>query len=372
MEERKMILNMLNDGKITAEEATRLLEALGKPKTESVVEETVVEDGEEKYLIKVEGKNHQEYSDTKSKEFYKEQSITSKISELLDRVIKKVKDVDIDFNFGSSIEVQHIFQDQDLDFKSLKVEVPNGKVKVKPWDESGIRAECEAYVYKVETIEQARSKFIEAVTLECIDDKLQFKVAEKHVKVNVVLYVPKKQYEEAALNLGNGGIDIGDLNFNVLKGSTSNGAVKLNNVSGKVLVAETKNGSIEVADSHWEQGELETWNGQIRIDGTFVDLEAETLNGSITCRLPKAVNGKAEFKTVTGKVNISVPSELEVKGELKTYAGGLNCLLDELEVMENRKDYAQKFLKFTANKGAVSTYNVEAETKTGSITIDKI
>jgi DUF4097 and DUF4098 domain-containing protein YvlB len=372
MEERKMILNMLNEGKITADEATRLLEALGVPKTEHKTETPEQEEAVESYIVKVEDAKQHGQSKTKSKEFNKEQSISSKISELLDRVVKKVKDVDIDFNFGSSVEVQHIFQDQDLDFKNIKVEVPNGKVSLKQWDENGVRAECQANVYKVETIEDARSKFIEAVKLESNQGQLLFKVIDKHVKVNVVLHVPKKQYEEAILSLGNGGLDIEDLNFHELKGATSNGTINLTNASGKILAMETKNGAIDVVNSHWDKGEFETWNGSIRVDGSFVDLEAETLNGSITSRMPKAVNGKAEFKTLTGKINIFVPSELEVKGELKTFAGGLNCLLDELEIIENKKDYAQKSLKFKANNGAVFTYNIEAETKTGSITIDKI
>lgn len=366
MEERKMILNMLNEGKINAAEAARLLEALGDKQP---VQKEVVENYD---VVKVENAKQDGQSKSKSKSFYKEQSLTSKISELVDRVVKKVKDVDLDFNFGSSINVQHIFQDNDLDFKSLKVDVPNGKVNVIPWDESGVRAECDAYVYKVETVEEARNKFLEYVKMEGEQGILLFKVADKQVKVNVDLYVPRKQYEEVALSLGNGDLKMEDLNIQVLKGGTSNGSVSLKNVSGKVLASETKNGSIDVIDSHWEQGELETWNGSIRVDGAIVDLEAETLNGSITYRLPKAVNGKAEFKTVTGRINVYLPSELEVKGELKTFAGGLNCLLDDVAIVENKKDYTQKQLKFNANNGAVSTYNVEAETKTGSITIDKM
>jgi DUF4097 and DUF4098 domain-containing protein YvlB len=369
MEERKMILTMLNEGKITSNEAVRLLEALGTPDAEKIVGN----EKEEVFLTIVDQEENKENEQNKQyKQSYKEPSLTSKISDIVDRVVKKVKDVDLDFNFSSFVEIQHIFQNQDMDFNRLKIEIPNGKVTIKPWDETGVRAECKSLVYKVETTDEARKKFLAAVTLEESNEMLHFKVSEKQVKADVVLYIPQKQYLEATLDLGNGAIDIEDLVVERLKGNTANGSVTLTRLSGNNLDIGTNNGAIDIVRGRWDRGEVETWNGTVRIDGTFKEIEAETLNGSISYYLPEKISGKAKLKTIAGKINVTLPREVEVYGQIKTFAGGLNCLLDNIEILEERKDYARKYMKFTANKGSITTYNVAAETKTGTITINKL
>lgn len=70
--------------------------------------------------------------------------------------MKKVKEVDLDLNFGHSFDVQHIFQFKDNDFSSVELQIANGAVNIVPWEDEDIRAECQAKVYRVDTQEASR------------------------------------------------------------------------------------------------------------------------------------------------------------------------------------------------------------------------
>ncbi|WP_332249053.1 SHOCT-like domain-containing protein [Bacillus sp. J33] len=143
-EERKRILKMVEEGKLTVDEALTLLEQLEKSK------ETMEQ--KQGDLVK-ELSAYVKFEEAKKEEpaGSKHQSAKEKIIDFVDSALKKVKDFDLDFNFGKSVEISHIFQHADTYLKDLDIDVANGTVRVVPWEQRDVRVECRAKVYRVET-----------------------------------------------------------------------------------------------------------------------------------------------------------------------------------------------------------------------------
>src|ERR1700719_38680 len=147
-EERKRILKMVEEGKLTVDEALTLLEELEKAsatfeqKQQQIVQElsTAVKFEEGKKEDPV----HQKFQSTKEKIF-----------DFVDSALKKFKDLDFDLNFGQAVEISHIFYQADVFLKEIEMDVANGSLKIVPWDHKDVRIECEAKVYRVDNQEEA-------------------------------------------------------------------------------------------------------------------------------------------------------------------------------------------------------------------------
>ncbi|WP_349408587.1 DUF4097 domain-containing protein [Pseudalkalibacillus sp. SCS-8] len=379
MEERKMILKMLDEGRITTSEAVELLKAIGE-NTDSLKVNNSSETQEEPDSQQASHTSHaQSKTEENAKQANQEQNTTGKKSEstisrfssLIDRVVTKLKDSDFDFNFGQSIEVDHVFQENDVDINRVKVHITNGGIKLHPWEEQSVRVECRASVFRTQTVEDAKSYFMKNVHFALESGELQMMVDENRMKVQAHMYIPTKLYEEVQLRTSNGAISLNDIQTEAMTVRTSNGAVSLDRVEGKTLHVSTSNGKIKLENSDWKKVELETLNGAIRMNGRYERAEAETLNGSIMFVLDEAIPGNASFKTVAGKIELLVPETLRIDGNLKATIGSLNCYLDKVKMNKESKDVVQKEMEFISNEEAATTFKIEAEAKTGSISIAK-
>lgn len=120
--EKRRILEMVQEGKLTAEEALILLEKLEEDANkEEVKKETLVTELSTKV-------NWESSSSHKSKTT-KTTNVKASILDFVDKAFKKIKDVDLDFNFGASVSVQHIFQHSNVYLTDVDIDVANGSVK---------------------------------------------------------------------------------------------------------------------------------------------------------------------------------------------------------------------------------------------------
>jgi DUF4097 and DUF4098 domain-containing protein YvlB len=54
---------------------------------------------------------------------------------------------------------------------------------------------------------------------------------------------------------------------------------------------------------------------------------------------------------------------------LRTNVGNYKCLLDNIEVKEEKSEFMQKYYQFVSNPDATPTLRLEASAKTGAITV---
>lgn len=359
-EERKMILNMLKDGKITAVEAERLLKALHLNSDQKQPDDQTTDD--EKALspyVDWEGWEDRRQS-------YKQKASSQTISAYIESFIQKVKDVDLDFNFGRSETVNHIFQDQSDDVNKVTIEIGNGSVSLQFTEEDTLQVDCTAKVYQVKSSEEARLRFLRETQFDMVDDELVFTCERRDLKVNTIVYVPKKKYKELNIQLFNGSVTVDPSEIKDVHVKTVNGNINVSNLLAKHVELETGNGTISVTGQA-DHMELESLNGALSVTGACRDLTLESFSGRLTTRLSQAEI--IRLKSVTGSIDAMIPNNVHVNGELQSNFGSIHCELHSFEVLKEKTDLTQRLLKFVANKGASSSLILEASTKTGTITV---
>src|SRR5690606_144765 len=157
--------------------------------------------------------------------------------------------LDLDFNFGNAVEVNHIFQHTDAYINRIDLDVANGSVTIHPWDAKDVRIECDAKVYKIENQEEARQEFLREVLFSIENGKLRFAIHKKQMKVHVKLYVPQEDYEHVKVRMFNGPISGEQLVAKDLRAKTANGAITLNKCTTSSMEIETANGHIKAEDT---------------------------------------------------------------------------------------------------------------------------
>ena len=367
-EERKRILKMVEEGKLTVDEALVLLEELEKS-TKSMEEKqdklfkelsTVVNFEESKKESRKEHDSQQKYYSTKEKIF-----------EFVDIALKKIKDFDLDFNFGKNIEVSHIFQQTDAYIKQVEIDVANGNIQVIPWDQKDVRVECQAKVYRVDSQEQARMNFLKDVTFAIEGDRLRFSTGQKWMKLETVIYIPQAEYEQIKIRMFNGSIKGASLLVKQCKVKTANGKITMDGITSQIVEAETANGTIQFNNSEIADIEAETINGAIKMHGDFQRVELQSFNGDISCRMVGTQCEDVSAKTTTGNIDIFVPEYVSLNGELKSNLGHFTVDLDGIQIVEEKSELIQKSMDFKSVKDSVNRARLFADTKTGSIAVRK-
>ena len=138
-EERKRILKLVEEGKMTVDEALFLIEKLEKGGVKTEEKTTALSTN-----VKFEETKKQEYGN------YKFNSVKDMVIDFVDTAFKKIKEFDLDLNFGQSVDINHIFHQNDAHLNQMDIDMANGSVKVVPWEQKDVRIECSAKVYRVE------------------------------------------------------------------------------------------------------------------------------------------------------------------------------------------------------------------------------
>lgn len=364
-EERKRILKLVEEGKLSAEEAFKLLNELEtqqekmEKKQEDILTElsTFVQDDETK-------KEDESYS-------YKFQSLKDKIVDFVDSTFKKIRDFDLDFNFGTAQEISHVLQHGDAKIESVDINLANGSVKLVPWDQSDVRIECNAKVYRGTNQDEARAYFLKEILFKVELGTLKFSALAKWMKVDAIVYIPQNDYDKVRIRMFNGPILAENLKSKYLKVKTANGKIAAAGLYGLEMEAETANGKVELKNSSFKELDIETLNGAIILDGDYGRADLKSFNGNINFNLAGVQSEKIEAQTVTGSIDIRIPNGLSVNGELKSNLGGFTVELDGIQIVERKNEVVQKSLYFTPTVVGYQPLRLEAETKTGSIAIKK-
>ncbi|MEH6941824.1 DUF4097 family beta strand repeat-containing protein [Bacillus sp. JJ722] len=357
-EEKKRILNLVEAGKITAAEALTLLELLEKEQqTKSDKEEEMMNE-----LSTVVVANEEEKQQSTEK---KVASAKDMILDFVDHLVTKVKE--LDFDFSKSTDITHIFHLPDASFNDVNIEVAHGNVDLIPWDQEGVKVECDAKVYRTENDADARKMLLEEVMFDVRDSKLYYMIGQKWMKVNSKVYLPKSQYNKMRLRLFNGAISADTLAVDKLKIKTANGKIILNGVSSEDTEIDTVNGNIELTDFNITKLDCEAINGTVKTKGTFQFAELETFNGAIFVENFNNEAKNLQIKSTSGSINITVPSTLAVAGEVRANLGGLHVDVQGMKVIDEKKEVIQKILKFENEQ--LDTMKLFADTKTGHISV---
>lgn len=381
-QDRKRILEMVQEGKLSAQEAIILLDALeggdaestaaepSSPKTSSKAgskaESTAGSTGDSTWNKQSQSKESGSGDDT----FYSQiEQAGERIFDFVNTALRKIKDVD--WQITQSVEVPHVFQQADEQIDRIDIDIANGPVRLIAWDQQEVRVECQAKVYRVEDRDEGRSYFLDNTVFSQENGLLCFATKSKWMRVETTAYIPRKIYKKMAVRVFNGEMTGELLETEHLIVKTTNGKVDLTGISGKKLDIDTVNGQIKVIDLNTDSIEAETVNGAIDVSGFCRKAELKSFNGNIHCTLEHSGTEMIEAKAVTGNIYVNVPDTATIDGEVRSNLGSYKLDLEGINVLHEKKEVIQKQMKFKRSGTDDQTLYLEADTKTGSVFIRK-
>lgn len=378
-EERKRILDLVEKGTISAQEALVLLEALGTDKAKpnvsayagpgtSDVHNHSTHTNSETHNKKTTSSQAEDFMEDIKRDF---SQFSDRFMQFMQTAVGKMKSFDFDMPFGEPNEFHHTFTKELADFKEVTVDIANGKFEIYPSQDGQVRAECHVKVYRAPNEEDGKKDFFEKFVFVVDQQRLRIISDMKTTSVNVVLYVPKQMYDSISVRLFNGAFISKHLEVGRFKVKTANGKIELKNIQLEDGEIQTANGAINIKDAIGNKVDAETINGRIYIDGHLKDIEAQSVNGHVVVTTKNPEARKVEGRAVAGTVEIYVPSTVALQGDVSSNFGKMDVSLPDVTRLNEQEHFLQKNIRFTkelTDSTAVPLY-IKGEAKTGSIIV---
>lgn len=389
-EKRQRILNMLENGRISMDEALTLLENLHEDHLEDNQSPSTNTDETEKAqqstpsIAKEADKKDQAGSTNQDKEEKEESTVddflndmrkdftvvSDRFMQFMQTAVQKVKEFDLETPFGKSIEFTHTSTKSVEGIEAIFVHIKNGKMALHSSEEDEVRAEFAVKAYNHESEEEAKKDFLERIMMVTDGEKLRVSSDMRMFQVNLDLYVPRQLYKKLVVRLTNGSFKMKDANVKDIHVKTANGKIEVSQLIFEEGNFETANGTIYINDVTGDSLEAETLNGRIYIDGRLKEVEAQSLNGNIAVTTTSEEAEKVEAKTMSGSVELYIPSTLSIAGELSSSVGKLNLGLTDIERIAEQDQLFQRTIRFTKDvPGQSRKLHLVGEAKTGTVLV---
>lgn len=389
MENKDRILKMLEEGKITSEEAIRLMEAM-ETKEDSDAKDRGQQShsdaqhnrqngkssgnfsgageawdqfvGEFQKIVNPE-KANETYSNVKSK--FENQKYASQVFGSLEKAFDSVKNSNIDSMFATGSK-NRLIETIDEDFSNISVDITNGNVVIVPTDRvTTAKFEVTSFYRKLDK----KRNYFQDIICEVKNGELMIVSDIRTARVNVELQVNPSLVNRLIVSSSNGNVTIENEEFSDLTIDILNGNISLENVSSKSAFARTSRGNIKVDGGGYGALELISMVGTVNTDKLNASDLTVSSNGSVNLSL-KEETESASINTNMGSINISVPQGRALEGRMSTVVGQLNYPPDLNVRFMKQQDIGLKELMLvndTEEKGLI----LEVGTKFGSVTLHR-
>ncbi|MFB5088677.1 DUF4097 family beta strand repeat-containing protein [Psychrobacillus sp. PGGUH221] len=364
-EERKRILDMVENGTITAQEALELLEVLGKQSAPEVKAES----------------QHQGYEHSKSQQkqqntdFFEDLKrdfnvMGERFMQFMQGTVEKIKDIDFEMPFGEPVVFQEKLVLEQAQFDDISIDIANGKIDIYPTEEETTHADVTVKSYKNSSEEEAKNRFQNDFLFKTEGNKLRIYSDMKTTSVQISLFVPKKTYNDISARLFNGEFSAKSLEVKTLKVKTTNGKVNLDAIQIGKADIETVNGSVQVQNIEGESVEVETINGRIYVDGKLKELEGSSVSGHVILTTKDKDARKIEGSAVAGTVELYVRKDVSLKGEVTSQLGKIDVQLLDVTQLNQSEQLLNKKVGFTKIVDSeANPLRVYGDAKTGTILV---
>lgn len=384
--ERQRILELVEKGTISAQEAITLLEALEQPSksTQNVMNDVVNEDQysttEKESVFKDESQNEQQsqkdedfskYFQEEMRDFRKDLSqIGSLFMDMMNTAVKKVKEFDVTSPFGDKFEFTHTEEVSAERVDKIIAELPNGNFALETAEGDSFQVICKVKAPLVnDSEEETRANFLEQFVVKEDGDSLRILSQLKLVQVNVKVLVPKDKLEKLSVRLMNGNVTLQDTDFEQLKVKTLNGAIKGSKFNFGKAEVDSSNGSIELTNVRGKDLEAETLNGRVYLDGALDEVAAKSVNGHVVVTTCSTNSSKIKAQTVAGAVELYVPRTLSLSGKIVTNFGKVDVGIPDVSKIESQDQFLSKVVRFDKEIENANRLFIEGESKTGAVLV---
>lgn len=197
------------------------------------------------------------------------------------------------------------------------------------------------------------------------EDCLLFKVPNKRVRIDLVMYLPRKTYDYASIKLLNGNVLVNEFDVKDLYIKSVNGDTKINNINASMVEIDGVNGNISILSGNILDSIIESVNSSVRLTAAPNNLSVSLVNGDIRLSFNDNQMSRVKATTVNGDVKVAWSNEVGFEGEMKTSFGNIHNRLSEYEMVREKKEQMNKLLQIRRIKEQMA--QLDLSTTTGSI-----
>ncbi len=330
-EEQRMILRMLEEGKISAEEAEVLLKALGGGKTAEP------DDPQVDPWVRLErlGEDFASKVEVATERFSR--SLEHNFGDKLGKLPKILSRVPF-LGYEETQEFTSVVKGKlgSGEVIAISLSNANGPIRVQGWSEDE---------YQLTLVQRLRGSDRDQLGTRLFDPGWEEEAERTDFRLNIPIFgeasiavnllVPKERLYELGLATQNGSLRVEHLKATSIEVNTVNGSVHLHSLKANSIRGGGGNGSCEMKDVdarviHHSQG-----NGSYRLAVTASDVDLLTTNGSVNVRIPR-VHGITSYRlrTTNGSIRVTFPSQpdLGLALNLQTSVGRISTDETALEI----------------------------------------
>ncbi len=154
-----------------------------------------------------------------------------------------------------------------------------------------------------------------------------------------------------------GSVHLSDLELSKLNIANVSGSLTLNTILCKSSNLECVSGSVKVQNSRIDDLVINTVSGSIKAEGSFDELNADAVSGSIIIQNEKDFTKDSSFSTISGTITIDLPANTNAKINCSSGSGSVFC------------EHTNTKAKSLEEKLGQGSYELEANSMSGSIKI---
>ncbi|MCX7924790.1 MAG: DUF4097 domain-containing protein [Fimbriimonadales bacterium] len=243
--------------------------------------------------------------------------------------------------------------------QSLSIELPAGDIHiVGGFDGGRVEADIRLRGADPQSVEQAKARY--SLTVEQTENGVRITApaleGELRQKVNLKLQIPRQVNLHVRLERKgdieveklDGAIDLrtphGDIALRHIRGSakleTVNGDVLIHDLQGERVAITAVNGDTTLRDLRAESVVIQATNGDTETERIIArNVMVETVRGDILLDLLEPIQGEVRLTTVKGDIAVEVPDGNDCRVQMQTTAGEIECALECKEVDSSRRHY---------------------------------
>jgi len=386
-EEKMKILKMLEEGRISADDAARLLESLGGGENKASSQNSYSERSSQQAADKGHNsptddrRNLENMAADAAKKFgafakNMEPKLTKLTEVMAEKTISVTDKISKSFSSGTSYAKPVQFSSDSASeqafeaivtpgYNELNIMGTNGNVSIKGYNGDKITAKVSARAKssgaKIELM-QLGSKYLLHYDEDLFDN------------VSVDAYVPETMFSIISITTINGSLEATTLRADSITITNSNGATLLKNLRGNSIKADCNNGRLELNNITGENGSIENFNGDISGgDLDIANLILSGLNGSVSMIQPRFSNHSDYIWAIeasNGRLSLNMPSDAGLGYHIKANAAlsQIKIGLTGLNYIANTGAYVEA--KSINYESAARKIKLSMETSNGPLTLN--
>lgn len=290
------------------------------------------------------------------------------VKDTFDSVMENVdwKEVNVRIPSVATKKFTHEFIYPDSSASILDFKIANGNVNFKSSESDDIRIEATIKLYGKMDSEDVMKEFEKRSTIQEDEDTLKFHVPNKRVRIDMNVHLPNKTYDYTAVHVLNGNVAFQDFKGKDVYVKSTNGKLAFNNSEAVMLETKGTNGKIALLDSRLRDLMVSTVNGEIIVRGEIASSSVSTVNGTVRVTLTGGELIRLDATSVNGRVKVAIPHETDVEAEAHTNFGKIYNRMQDIEVVDERKERVNQSLKFRRIREG-EAFQLTAGTTTGSV-----